>query len=396
MFKHHLTLAFRNLRKYKTQNIISITGLAVGFTCFAFSALWIRYEMSYDNFHANADRIYLVNMLNLSLNRWDPAATSAADAIQSRTPFPLGNWLKTNIPQIEDAGAIRSEFPATHFYPEISIYYVDQGFCRIFELPIPESFFMPDRTDLPAAVTDKFNFDADYIKEHHNFDVMATIPSWPANSNFQFDMIVPAMARWPESALSTGANYNTYVLLHDNANIEALKKRLNNIEIPEWQKLPISLVLTPIKQLRYKDQTGDFLADVKFNHIRIYALAGLLVVLCSLFNHISLFVSRGRVSLRELALRKAGGASDMQIATSLTADFLLVVLLSIVVGLMLMVLLLPVFKGYADIRSTNIGIFCELAIYAALLIAVGIFAGSILILYFRKQVLNENPEEAKR
>jgi len=68
MFTHNLKIAFRNLRKYKTQNIISIIGLAVGFVCFAFSALWIRYEKSYDSFHQKADRIYRVhtNLYNLN------------------------------------------------------------------------------------------------------------------------------------------------------------------------------------------------------------------------------------------------------------------------------------------------------------------------------------------
>jgi len=48
MFSYQLKTAFRNLRKYKMQNIISIIGLALGFACLAFSTLWIRYEMSYD------------------------------------------------------------------------------------------------------------------------------------------------------------------------------------------------------------------------------------------------------------------------------------------------------------------------------------------------------------
>ena len=60
MIKHYLKVAFRNLMKYKTQSLVSIIGLAVGFTCFALSVLWIRYEMTYDNFHKGANRIYLV------------------------------------------------------------------------------------------------------------------------------------------------------------------------------------------------------------------------------------------------------------------------------------------------------------------------------------------------
>ncbi len=34
MIKHYLKVAFRNLVKYKTQSLVSIIGLAVGFTCF--------------------------------------------------------------------------------------------------------------------------------------------------------------------------------------------------------------------------------------------------------------------------------------------------------------------------------------------------------------------------
>ena len=40
MIRHYLKIACRNLLKYKTQSIISILGLAIGFTCFAlFSVL---------------------------------------------------------------------------------------------------------------------------------------------------------------------------------------------------------------------------------------------------------------------------------------------------------------------------------------------------------------------
>lgn len=60
MIYHYFKIAFRNLLKYKTQSIISIIGLAIGFTCFALANLWIHYEMTYDNYHKDADRLYLL------------------------------------------------------------------------------------------------------------------------------------------------------------------------------------------------------------------------------------------------------------------------------------------------------------------------------------------------
>ena len=133
MITHYLKIAFRNLRKYKTQNIISIIGLAIGFACFAFSALWIRYEMSYDSFHPKADRIYIVNT---ALFKWNTSESGSSGVIQDETPYPLGEWLKSNYPEIKEACAIR----ITRHEPYLFLY-LDYNFCKIFDLPLPEDFF---------------------------------------------------------------------------------------------------------------------------------------------------------------------------------------------------------------------------------------------------------------
>ena len=49
MINHYLKIALRNMWQYKTQTLISVMGLGVGFTCFALATLWIVYEMTYDN-----------------------------------------------------------------------------------------------------------------------------------------------------------------------------------------------------------------------------------------------------------------------------------------------------------------------------------------------------------
>ena len=80
MLKHYLLIAIRNLLKYKTQSIVSIIGLAMGFTCFALATLWIRYEMTYDNFREGAERIFLVR--NEDKN--------SKDGLSTVTPSPAG------------------------------------------------------------------------------------------------------------------------------------------------------------------------------------------------------------------------------------------------------------------------------------------------------------------
>ena len=95
MLKHYLKIAIRNLLKYRSQSFISIFGLAIGFTCFALGTLWIHYEMTYDSFHKDADRIYLVRQKSLISNGG-----------LTDTPKPLAASLKQKFPEIEASCAI--------------------------------------------------------------------------------------------------------------------------------------------------------------------------------------------------------------------------------------------------------------------------------------------------
>ena len=49
MIAHYLKIAWRNLLKYSMQSVVNVIGLAVGFACFAFANLWMRYESSFDS-----------------------------------------------------------------------------------------------------------------------------------------------------------------------------------------------------------------------------------------------------------------------------------------------------------------------------------------------------------
>ena len=69
----------------------------MGFTCFALATLWIRYEMTYDNFREGAERIFLVR--NEDKN--------SKDGLSTVTPSPLAAYLQKTFPEIEQAGNTR-------------------------------------------------------------------------------------------------------------------------------------------------------------------------------------------------------------------------------------------------------------------------------------------------
>ena len=122
MLIHYLKIAFRNMWKYKTQSMISIIGLAVGFTCFALATLWIRYEMTYDSFHKNAGQMYVV---------YTPNENQDGFSRQSRRA--LAAHLKTTFPEVANATQISLTANRTITvngvkYPSLSFISVDSAF----------------------------------------------------------------------------------------------------------------------------------------------------------------------------------------------------------------------------------------------------------------------------
>ena len=84
MIRHYFKVAWRNLLKYRTQSVISVLGLAVGLTAFAFTLSWIRFEQGYDKHIVDAERIYRVLKVN-SRNE---------NGVQFDLPTPLKRYLE--------------------------------------------------------------------------------------------------------------------------------------------------------------------------------------------------------------------------------------------------------------------------------------------------------------
>ena len=110
MITHYLKIAFRNLLKYKMQTAISVVGLAVGFTCFALSAIWIHYEMTYDHFHEDAGQLHIVRMKD--------NGTFARNGLSFATPYPFAQYLKDNFAEVKSACPIQGGYGSSDYTAE--------------------------------------------------------------------------------------------------------------------------------------------------------------------------------------------------------------------------------------------------------------------------------------
>ncbi len=60
MLKNYVTTALRQLRKHRSYTVINVIGLSLGITGSLLLFLLIRFWLSFNTYHANADRIYRV------------------------------------------------------------------------------------------------------------------------------------------------------------------------------------------------------------------------------------------------------------------------------------------------------------------------------------------------
>lgn len=67
MIKNFIRIAIRNLFNQKVYSLINIVGLAIGMAACVVILLYIQQELSYENMHPDADRIYRVLTIDKAL-----------------------------------------------------------------------------------------------------------------------------------------------------------------------------------------------------------------------------------------------------------------------------------------------------------------------------------------
>src|SRR5262245_38763847 len=92
MLRNYLKIALRSLRKNPGFSSINIVGLSIGIATALFITLYVLDELSYDRFHARANRVYrLTPTLHMPKVDRPRAVTSPV----------MGPTVKDNFPEIE-------------------------------------------------------------------------------------------------------------------------------------------------------------------------------------------------------------------------------------------------------------------------------------------------------
>lgn len=378
MIQHYFKIAFRNILKYKTQSIISILGLAVGFTCFALANLWIHYEMTYDAYHEGADRMYILCK----------ESVFGVNGYSTSMPYPASTLLKNDFSEVEAACAYtrwvqKVDLKTNDCTVETNNIQADSCFMKMFNISIlagsRDFMYSNDKIALTEDVAMRLFGSTDVLgKEVKNYNddtlTICAILSNLDHSNLSFGYWEQGeyFRRW-QNDWSNGS-FEIIIKLRKGTDPIAFQKKLAANETKADPRDPRRIFedirLVPLNEYHYSSINRN--QSFQFYYLILFSVAGGLVILCSLFNYLSLFITRMRIRGREIELRKVCGSSIGGVFILLSVEYLYIILLSGVLGMAFVETALPAFRKLSGVSGN---IYGESLLYFA-----GILLLSLLLL----------------
>ncbi|MBO0330855.1 ABC transporter permease [[Muricauda] lutisoli] len=406
MFKNHLNIAWRTIKKDKLFTFIKIGGFAVGIAACLLIALFIRNEVSYDRHYAKKDQIYRVvfqGVLQGEVMKSTHFQLPFADALQSDFP-EINKAGKVNTIEIFGAGKrgfrINGEQESTF---EENFIIADQEAFDILEIDLElgdasTALTNPKSIVISKSKADKYFPNGNALQQtifldndtSNPYTVTGVMKDVPKNSHLDFDFMLPVEDNYGGW---TNQNYFTYVLVNPNTDIQELEQKMSSIVekyiIPAQIKRGRSEAfldvlrtaeykLQPITDIYLKSdlkmQDGLKHGDVKF--VWLFAAIAIFVLLLAIINFINLSTAKSANRAKEVGLRKTIGAFRNNLVNQFLTESVIFSIISFVLGVVFAWVLLPTFN---EIAAKNMVLpwsdwwFAPLLLISALI--VGVLAG---------------------
>jgi putative ABC transport system permease protein len=394
MLKNYLKIAFRSLLKHRSIAFINIFGLSIGFAVCLLILLFVRDEISYDRYNAQAASIYRVvkDFVNDDGSRL-PDAT---------TPPALAPAMQREIPEVEHVTRI---FPGwgnkflmrygDKRFIEEKVFRVDSSFFDVFSFPFVEgdahSAFKELNSILITASTAKKYFgDADPMHKVISTDfgemmVTGVLKDVPEASHIHFDFLISVRkfsgnidGRWG------WYNFYTYVKLKPNVQVAGLTPKIQALykkNDKDGKNIFYTQALTDIhlgSDLKWEiGPNGNIL------YVYAFSIIGLFVIAIACINYINLSTAKSALRAKEIGIRKVSGAFRGLLVRQFLMESIVTVLIAFLLGVFLARVALPAINVLVqknlslDILLTPLWLLGALAA----IVVVGLIAGLYPALY---------------
>ena len=397
MIKNYLTVAIRNLMRYKLYTSINVLGLAIGLACGILILLYIQQEFSVYRSHTLGDRIYKV----IREQRGSTQTT-----YEEGTSGPLGPVLEETFPEVETTVRIWQWLVSAQYGDRKNQYtlaLVDDNFLDVFDFPLIKGdsetvFRLPYSVVITDDMAQHLFGDADPMGQTVSVDnrymlgdytVTGIVKAPQRSSELYFHLLtttIPSAGRTPElwKTWLPGQSWrpvNTYVLLKVGQNAETLKTKMQSL-IKQYMGDEVAAKntyhLQPLHRV-YLYGESDFNPAVNSPIQQIYILTaiGLILVVIACVNFTNLATARAVTRKREVGVRKVVGAHRPQLMVQFLTESLLLTCSALLIALALVELCLPLFNQFVrgDLHLNMATVIAGTPAALALTLLVGLLAG---------------------
>lgn len=357
MLKNYLLTAVRNIKRNRIYSLINLTGLALGIAACLMILLHIRYELSFDRFHENRDRIFRVVMERVS-----PESTRYWGWNTPRA----SETMRADYPEVVSRARILTETGPTqikhdHFgMIERKVLYTDPEFFEIFTVDVIAGdvltfFDKPDAILLTRQSAKKYFGDADPLgkvltvrnwwEEDAPHVVTGIIEDLPANSHFHFDFLLPlAATRVIDFEWGSWYCFN-YVMLREGADWRALEAKLPGLVDRNFPSMfaggeeeyreslaqgnAYRYFLQPLTDIHLRSRIEHELEPVgSITYVVLFVVIAGFILILACVNFINLSTSRSVSRAREVGVRKVLGSFRRQLVGQFMLESILLTLLA--------------------------------------------------------------------
>ena len=378
----------RNFNKQKVVGTLNICSLSLSIMVSIVVGLWAINELTYDNFYPDGDRMYRV-VQNFELN---------GKPIRAATSFkPLGEIAEKELPSIEKMCRIVSRTMGVTFHNMVHFgvpsLVTDHNFFSFFGFPLKEgdietAFSGTNNAIITESAARKYFPDEDPIGQRivsHGYDffISGIMYDIPRNSHIQAEVILPMFGSFKSWEWDSGFYYDTYFILSPSADLNLIGERLTQINkagAGDFLKNAYNEVgLELVRDIHFSKTEPGFDNAVKGDKsfLQILVFTALVILIIGCINFTNLFISTAFIRARSIGIKKSQGAGRRTLILEFYKETAVYVFISVVGGLLLAMLTLPVFNNYTG--STTVLDFYNPQLYVflfCLIIVTILIAGS--------------------
>ena len=373
MFTNYLKTAWRYLTRNKVSSMINILGLSLGITCCLIIFLITRYEMSYDTFHPDKERIYRLTMGN-GAGMFDPMLQSVRDEITGLECASTIWYYNTKVRIAGKGGEVEKYFeePRAGLDP-IDVIITDPVYFDIFKYEwlagSPASLNAPNMAVLTEDKAYKYFGDLpvdQYIGKEITYGealhviVAGLVKTWKHNTDLNFTDFISS-ASIANSELSGRINMNAWGML--NSSTQVFVKLFSGVEpaaveaqFPAWgvkyilwakEHEDVKISLQPLTDIHF----STVIKNPYSPQAHLPTLYGLMaiaafILIIAVCNFINLYTAQSMQRVKEIGVRKVVGGKRTDLIIQFLGETLLVTFFAALVALLLVDPLVKIFHSF--------------------------------------------------